>query len=92
MSNLAGIGRCPRVHQLQLRRSQVGKSRVSHFDQRMLWNSGKSLHFDLELEAPFQPRIIGRYDFGREEKIVITDFSPTEVDQAISSLADGPSN
>merc|ERR1712147_194759 len=39
-----------------------------------------------------QPRIIGRYDFGREEKIVITDFSATEVDQAISSLADGPSN
>merc|ERR1712002_1019053 len=39
-----------------------------------------------------QPRIIGRYEFGREEKIVVTDFTPTEVDQAISSLADGPSN
>merc|ERR1712189_117046 len=38
-----------------------------------------------------QPRIIGRYESGREEKIVITDFSATEVDQAISSLADGPS-
>ena len=58
----------------------------------MLWNSGKLLLIGLELKASFQPRIIGRYDFGREEKIVITDFSPTEVDQAISSLADGPSN
>merc|ERR1712088_738413 len=38
-----------------------------------------------------QPRIIGRYEFGREEKIVVADFTPTEVDQAISSLADGPS-
>ena len=38
-----------------------------------------------------KPRIIGRYEFGREEKIVVADFTPTEVDQAISSLADGPS-
>ena len=40
----------------------------------------------------FQPRVIGRYGYGREEKIVLADMSASEVDQAIASLANGPSN
>jgi len=38
-----------------------------------------------------QPRVIGRYAFGREEKIILSDMSANEVDQAINSLAAGPS-
>merc|ERR1712050_807424 len=38
-----------------------------------------------------QPRVIGRYAYGREEKIVLADMSSNEVDQAIASLANGPS-
>ncbi|CAG5112095.1 Oidioi.mRNA.OKI2018_I69.chr2.g6350.t1.cds [Oikopleura dioica] len=38
-----------------------------------------------------QPRVIGRYAYGREEKIVLSDMSANEVDQAINSLAAGPS-
>ena len=38
-----------------------------------------------------KPRVIGRYAFGREEKIILSDMSANEVDQAINSLAAGPS-
>lgn len=44
------------------------------------------------INKKIQPRVIGRYAYGREEKIVLADMSASEVDQAIASLANGPSN
>ena len=76
------------------------QSRVGHVKKKLpnskylplknIWEIWPDLTL-FKLIGMFKPRIIGRYAFGREEKIVLSDMSTAEVDQAVASLANGPS-
>merc|ERR1712179_333610 len=81
-----------RIHLCQTSSASAGVREYITNNYKVLKSANPEFPILIRECSGIQPRIIGRYEFGREEKIVVTDFSATEVDQAISSLADGPSN